>query len=607
MSEHSRTETGPGNRGSKTRQLLRDAYRLTIPYFRSEERWTARLALFGIIALALIQVGGSALINFWYGQFYDSLQNKDLNSFIKLLLLYRWDENGFMPGFVPIVTILVPLAVVRVYMQQYLQISWRRWMTNHFIAQWLAGRAYYTIGLTTGMGDPGTDNPDQRIAEDIRDFTSNTITLGISFISRITSLFSFALILWSLSGTLVVFGIPIPGYMLWGAVLYAVVGTWLTHLVGRPLVPLNFLQQKAEADFRFALVRFRENAEGVALHAGEREESTVLTGRFGEVARNWFRIMHRTVKLNFLTDTYEQAAVIFPFILGAPRYFAGEIALGGLMRIVSAFGRVQDALSWFITSYDSLATWRATVNRVVGFQNAIVAAQAIGSQGPALVSGGDGISLHDAQIRLPDGQPLLDRSNVTLSRGRSVAIAGRSGAGKSTLFRAIAGIWPFGSGRIERAPGTYLFLPQRPYIPLGNLRHAVTYPESASGFPDAEIRQALTDAGLSALAGRLDEEHNWAQTLSGGELQRLAVARALLLRPDWLFLDEATSSLDPEAEADLYTALRRRLPKTTMVSIAHRPDVARYHDEALVFQRRPGAPGSIERRQPATMESTAAP
>ncbi|MBV8913769.1 MAG: ABC transporter ATP-binding protein/permease, partial [Acetobacteraceae bacterium] len=290
-----------------------------------------------------------------------------------------------------------------------------------------------------------------------------------------------------------------------------------------------------------------------------------------------------------------------------PRYFAGRIELGGLMRIVSAFGQVQRSLSWFIATYDSLATWRATVQRLTSFQAAIAAAQRLGQHGPAIVSGADAISLRDADIRLPDGQKLLEYPNLVLPRGRSVAIAGRSGAGKSTLFRAVAGIWPFGGGRIERGPGTYLFLPQRPYIPLGTLRHAVTYPAAPEAFPEPEIRQALTDAGLGSLADRLDDDQPWAQTLSGGEQQRLAVARALLLRPDWLFLDEATSSLDPAAETELYMVIKRRLPETTVLSIAHRPDVARFHDEALVFSRRPGSPGAIDRRQPATIESTAAP
>jgi putative ATP-binding cassette transporter len=591
--------------------LLKDAWHLASPYYgrHSEERWSARIVLATIIGLGFVLVGMTVVLNFWNGRFYDSLQNKDLNGFISLLLFYQWDENGFMPGFVPIVCLYVPLAIVRSYLERFLSIRWRRWMTNQLLASWLADRAYYTIGLTQRVGDVGTDNPDQRIAEDVRDFCQNTLTLGVGFISRFTSLVNFAIILYSLSGAITLFGISVPGYMLWGAVIYAVVGTWLTHLVGRQLVPLNFAQQKAEADFRFALVRFRENNEGIALSGGEREERAVLTGRFGEVARNWFRIMNRTLKLDALTGTYEQAAVIFPFILGAPRYFAGQIALGGLTRIVGAFSRVQDALSWFITSYDSLASWRATVNRLTTFETAIAAAQTLTGAGPALVPATvDEIKLGDAQIRLPDGQPVLERADLAFRRGRSVAIAGRSGAGKSTLFRAVAGIWPFGGGRIARPPGSYLFLPQRPYIPLGSLRHAVTYPADPDSFQQQDVRQALEQAGLAALADRIDEEQPWSQILSGGEQQRLAIARALLLRPDWLFLDEATSSLDPDAEAELYNAIRDRLPETTVVSIAHRPDVARFHDEALVFQRRPGAPGTVERRQPAaTMASTAVP
>ena len=591
--------------------LLKDAWRLGSPYYgrQSDERWSARIVLAAILGLGFVLVGMTVLLNFWNGRFYDSLQNKDLTAFVNLLLFWQWDNNGFMPGFVPIVCLYVPLAITRSYLTQFLSIRWRRWMTNRLLGVWLADRAYYTIGLTQGQDKLGTDNPDQRVAEDVRDFCQNTLSLGVGFIAQLTSLVNFSIILFSLSGAMSFFGIPIPGYMLWGAMIYAVIGTWLTHLVGRQLVPLNFAQQKAEADFRFALVRFRENSEGVALSGGEREEQMVLSGRFGEVARNWFRIMNRTLKLNALTGTYEQAAVIFPFILGAPRYFAGQIALGGLMRTVSAFSRVQDALSWFITSYDSLASWRATVNRLTTFEAAIATARSISGAGPAVVTTtGDTISLGDAEIRLPDGQPVLERADIAFQRGRSVAIGGRSGAGKSTLFRAVAGIWPFGGGRVERAPGTYLFLPQRPYIPLGTLRHAITYPAAAEGFSDAEIRDALEQSGLAPIAHRIDEEQTWSSILSGGEQQRLAIARALLLRPDWLFLDEATSSLDPEAEAELYTTIGHRLPETTVVSIAHRLDVARYHDEALTFHRQPGEPGRIERRQPAaTMASTAAP
>ena len=591
--------------------LLGQAWRLTLPYFmRSEQRWSARGMLLGIIILALTQVGASTLINFWYGQFYDALQAKDLDSFIRLLLWYRWDDaHGFMLGFVPIVTPLVPLGGLQAYVQQWLQIRWRSWMTNDILGQYMSDRAYYTIGLTHVAGDPGTDNPDQRISEDIRDFTSSTLDLAISFISRITNLFSFSVILWGLSGATQIFGVTIPGYMFWGALLYAVAGTFLTHVVGRQLVPLNFMRQKAEADFRYALVRLRENSEGVALSSGEVEEKAVLGTRFTEVTTNWFRLMTRRFKLSLLTDTYEQAAVVFPFILGAPRYFAGAIELGGLMRIVSAFSQVQRSLSWFVSVYESLAAWSATVSRLTTFESAIGSARSLNAAGPSLVdSRGSDITLAHARVALPDGQAVLDGADISFARGRAVTIAGRSGSGKSTMFRAIAGIWPFGSGVIERPSGSYLFLPQRPYLPLGTLQHAVAYPGDGSSYPLTEIRTALTAAGLSSLVGRLGEEQPWSQTLSGGEQQRLAIARALLLRPDWLFLDEATSSLDPAAEAELYTALRQHLPDTTIVSIAHRPEIARYHDEALTFKRQPGVSGTLVGRQPeATMESTAAP
>ncbi len=480
--------------------MLREAWRLASPYYgrQSEERWSARITLASIIGLGFVLVYMTVVLNRWNGRFYDSLQAKDFKAFINLLLFWTSDNDGFMPGFVPIVSLYVPLAILRQYLEQFLSIRWRRWMTNRLLDTWLTDRAYYTIGLTQHEGDLGTDNPDQRVAEDVRDFCQNTLLLGVQFISRMTSLFSFAFILYELSGPFALFGFSIPGYMLWGALVYAIIGTWLTHLVGRQLVPLNFAQQKAEADFRFALVRFRENSEGVALSGGEREERLILSGRFSEVAANWFRIMNRSLKLNALTNVYDQAAVIFPFVLGAPRYFAGEIALGGLMRTVSAFSRVQDSLSWFISSYDSLASWSATINRLTTFEAAIATARRLSGAGPAIMpTSGDSVLLKDAEIRLPNGQTVLSRADVAFRRGESVVIAGRSGAGKSTLLRAVAGIWPFGAGRIERASGTYLFLPQDPYVPLGTLRHAISYPAQAGSFTDDEVRLAVERVGLA--------------------------------------------------------------------------------------------------------------
>jgi putative ATP-binding cassette transporter len=499
-----------------------------------------------------------------------------------------------MPGFCLIAAVYIVIAVYARYLNQWLQIRWRRWMTARFLDEWLADRAYYRISLTTSSGDVGTDNPDQRISDDINDYVANTLSIGLDFISNIVSLLSFIGILWALSGPITILGVHIGGYMVWVALIYAIVGTWLTHLVGRPLAMLRFRQQRFEANFRFALVRFRENMEGIALYGGETDEKRGLSSQFQNVVENWWGIMRRTKLLNSLVVGYSQVATIFPIVVAAPRYFSGAIPLGGLTRTASAFGQVQGAMSWFVNSYATLATWRSQVDRLASFHRAIVAAHAAVDHGARLEAGtGADLSMEDLTLGLPTGEVLLRHAGLAFRKGESTVISGRSGSGKSTLFRALAGIWPYGSGHVERPAGSYLFLPQRPYIPLGTLRHAVAYPRPEESFGDAELTAALTDAGLGAFAARLDEDEPWAQRLSGGEQQRLAIARALLLRPDWLFLDEATASLDPEAEQELYARLRERLPNTTIISIAHRPAVAQFHDRRVVFRRDPGQPGRL--------------
>jgi putative ATP-binding cassette transporter len=399
--------------------------------------------------------------------------------------------------------------------------------------------------------------------------------------------------LWGLSGAIEAFGIPIPGYMVWVALAYAVVGTVLTHLVGRPLALLTFRQQRVEADFRYALVRIRENMESIALYRGEREESVTLRDRFNAVIGNWRQIMTRTKMLNSLVVGYDQVAVIFPIVVAAPRYFSGAMQLGGLMQTVGSFGSVQGSMSWFVTAYAQLASWRAIVERLSTFHGAIVAARAATGKGFAdMPSPEDAVRLHDVTVSLPDGTKLLSGADLTLTAGHSVVITGRSGTGKSTLFRVLAGIWPFGHGQVQ-VPAKSFFLPQRPYIPLGTLRHVITYPNPVESFSAAEIGQALADAGLPQLADRLEFDDNWPQRLSGGEQQRIALARALLAKPDWIFLDEATASLDPEAETDLYQTLKARLPHATLVSIAHRPSVAAFHDRRLTLKREGDAPGTL--------------
>jgi putative ATP-binding cassette transporter len=398
----------------------------------------------------------------------------------------------------------------------------------------------------------------------------------------VVTLASFVVVLWSLSGPMTVFGITIPGYMVWVALVYAVLGTWLAHLIGRPLIRLNFNQQKVEADFRYALVRFRENVEGIALHGGEADEKRGLTTRFRALMENWWSIMTATKRLTLFTVGYQQVASIFPIVVAAPAYFAGRIPLGGLIQTSSAFGQVQDSLSWFVENYSVLTEWRATVERLTGFTRAVAIARTAGT-GPVAAKGPQSaLVLDDVTVSLPDGRVLVRGGQAQVAPGDSVVITGASGSGKSTLFRAIAGIWPFGTGRVALpASGRALFLPQRPYIPLGSLKRAVCYPEDAAAYTDAEVSEALEAAELPHLTARLNDADTWDKRLSGGEQQRLALARALLLKPEWLFLDEATASLDPGAEERLYAKLKERLPGTALVSIAHRPAVAKFHDRAL--------------------------
>ncbi|WP_135467045.1 ABC transporter ATP-binding protein/permease [Crenalkalicoccus roseus] len=561
--------------------FLRDAWRLAAPYWRSEERGRAWLLLGVVVALNLGLVGMSVLLSYWNREFFNALQDRDAGAFRDLLFWWRPTDSGPMPGFMFIAALYILVAVYALYLRQALQIRWRRWLTRQYLDRWLDGRAYYRIALT----DPGTDNPDQRIAEDIRLFVDDTLGLGLGLLTSVVTLASFVVVLWSLSGPLTVLGLDIPGYMVWVALGYAVLGTWLAHRVGWRLIGLNFNQQKVEADFRFALVRLRENAEGVALYGGEADEKRGLLGRFRRLMENWWAIMVATKRLTFFTASYNQVAVVFPFVVAAPSYFAGIIPLGGLTQTATAFGQVQGALSWFVDNYARLAEWRATVERLTGFTRAVERAEAAAARGEGVAvvrSEAPELALEDVTLALPDGRVLVEAAEGRFRPGEAVLIAGPSGSGKSTLFRAIAGIWPFGSGRVRVPAGaSALFLPQRPYLPLGSLRRAVCYPRDAAACTEAEIAAALTEAGLPHLVPLLEEEANWAQRLSGGEQQRLALARALLLRPDWLFLDEATSNLDPEAEARFYETLRAKLPGTTLVSIAHRPGLAAHHARTL--------------------------
>ncbi len=554
-------------------------WRIASPYFYSEDRWAGRILLSAVVAIELSIVGLNVLLNSWNNAFYNALQDKD------------WDAFVFQLGyFCVLATAFILLAVYQLYLNQWLQIRWRRWLTETYLDRWLAGANHYRMQL---LGD-AADNPDQRIAEDVRQFIdAGILPIGLNLLNAVVTLGSFAVILWNLSAAapLHVFGIKfdIPGYLLWAALVYAVGGTIFTHLIGRPLIALNFQQQRYEADFRFNLVRVRENSEQIALLNGERAERDGLLLRFTNVVANWMAIMSRQKKLTFLTAGYRQAAVVFPYIMVSPAYFAGAVQLGGLMQTANAFGQVQDALSVFVNIYRSLAEWRAVVERLAGFDHSIVAARDAATTPPVIMlAPGDAsaVSLKDVAVRLPQGTPLVSASNVSIKLGEHVLVSGPSGSGKSTLFRALAGVWPFGSGTITVPKNArVMILPQRPYFPIAPLATAVAYPAGRESYDEGKIAELIGAVGLPGLADRIDEEAHWNRMLSLGEQQRLGIARALLSEPDFLFLDEATASLDEPAEAALYRLLQRKLPRATIVSIGHRSTLAAFHQRRLAFTR----------------------
>ncbi|MEK6210527.1 MAG: ABC transporter ATP-binding protein/permease [Pseudomonadota bacterium] len=555
-------------------RFVRDTWGLIKPYWSSEERYSAWLLLAAVIGLTLAMVYINVQFNSWYNEFYNALQEKNKEEFFRLMI-----------KFAILAAIYITMAVYAFYLNQMLQIRWRRWMTDVYLKRWLAERTYYRMQLT---GSPA-DNPDQRIAEDFKLFVDETLSLSLGFLNAVVTLGSFVGILWALSGPLAIpyngGEIVIPGYMVWAALVYAFVGTWLTHKIGKALIGLNFNQQRFEADFRFSLVRFRENTEGVALYRGEQDELRNFRSRFANVVDNWWRIMKRQKILNSFTIGYNQLAVIFPFVVAGNRYFAGTIQLGGLMQISNAFGQVQGALSWFIGAYNTFAAWKATADRLLGFHYAIEKAREDVQQQSGVRQAQDDseeLVLDNVALSLPNGQPLISASSATIKSGESLLISGPSGAGKSTLFRAIAGIWPFGDGRMRMPAGfRVLFLPQRPYLPLGAIRDVVSYPASPVEFSDEQIKEVLNAVGLPQLVDRLDDHQHWSMQLSPGEQQRIAFARALLQKPAWLFLDEATSALDEAAEAKLYKLLKESLPGTTIISIGHRPALLGFHSRRL--------------------------
>jgi len=561
-----------------TLSTLAIVWRIASPYFGSEDRWPGGILLAAVIAIELSIVGLTVLFNSWNNVFYNALQNRDWDAFVTQLIYFCFIAGA-----------LVVLAVYQLYLNQWLQIRWRRWMTRAYLDHWMEGANHYRMQL---LGD-AADNPDQRISEDIAQFIALTLTIGLQLLNACVTLFSFTIILWGLSAAapLHVFGIrfDIPGYLFWAALIYAGAGTILTHLIGRPLIALNFQQQRYEADFRFNLVRVRENSEQIALLEGEAAERDRLLIRFRNVVANWMAIMSRQKKLVFFTASYAQAAVVFPFIMVSPAYFANVVQLGGLMQSANAFGRVQEALSVFVTVYRQLAEWRAVVERLSGFDQSVATARAVAVTPPVIdVVTGDApvVSFTDLAVRLPNGVPLATTNDLAIGLGERVLVSGPSGAGKSTLFRALAGVWPFGAGTITLPKDArVMILPQRPYFPIAPLAAAVAYPAESGRFDAGRVAELVAAVGLPALAKRVEDEAHWNRMLSLGEQQRLGIARALLHAPDYLFLDEATASLDEASEAALYRLLEQRLGRATIVSIGHRATLAAFHRRRLTFSR----------------------
>ena len=558
----------------KDKKLYQMAWRLMSSYWHSQEKWKARGLLAGVIALTLGQVYMLVLLNGWNNDFYNALQQRAFESF--------WPLIGQFAGFA---FLHIIFAVYAVYVRQILEIKWRKWMTDKYLDRWLGHQTYYRLQVA---GQDDMDNPDQRIADDVNSFVNLTLGLFVGVLKQATSLVAFVVILWNLSGSLdIPLGdtvLSVPGYMVFVTLIYSVVGTWLAHKVGRKLIRLNYDQQRFEADFRFSMVRVRENSESVAFYGGEKPELQNFRERFALVIGNFWGLMKRTKLLNFYVNGYAQIAIIVPVLMCAPQYFNGTMQLGGFMQTISAFGRVQDALSYFVESYDSIAKYVAVIRRLGGFAGHMEEAEALAPSFDFTKNTSNALQLWQMDIALPDGRQLAEKLSIAVPAGKRLLISGGSGAGKSTLLRAIAGIWPYGTGEISLPTGwRTMFLPQRPYLPLGSLRRAIYYPQPVLENTDDNLTGLLERFGLQNLAGQLDAVDDWSRILSLGEQQRLAFIRILLLRPDIVFLDESTSALDEPREAQAYEILHQLLPQMAVVSVGHRSSLLNCHDKQLVL------------------------
>lgn len=564
--------------GYWTREFIAGLFHLITPYWNSEEKKSARLYLAGIITLTIAAVYMTLLLNEWFNSFYSALQNYDSGAVYRGLL--RFTGLAFAH---------IAFAVYSYYLQQRLALRWRKWMTKNYLAKWTGRQMYYRLE----MFSQGTaDNPDQRISEDINLFTARTLSFMSGLLRSATTIVCFIFVLWNLSEVLSFSAagqeIHIYGYLVWTALAYSVLGTWITHKVGHRLVSLNYLQQKLEADFRFSMVRLRETAESVAFYNGAAKEEAFLSNRFMTLLRNTLFIIKKQKQLSWLTNSYAQIAIIFPFVVAVPRYLSQNISLGGLMQIANCFGKVQDAMSYFVDVYASLAEWQSCAERLLSFDKHIAAIEKeTEEKSGSLVreETHDRLRLADVTISVPAmdenkrTREIISSASCTIKSGEHVILKGPSGSGKSTLLRTLAGFWPYVKGHISMpAPSEIMFIPQKPYIPMGTSAEAASYPLETA---DEEILSPLlVECGLSHLMEKTDTEADWSHILSLGEQQKLAFVRVFLRKPKWVFLDEATSAMDEETEEKMYRLLTA-LPGTTVISIGHRSTLDKWHNRVL--------------------------